>query len=268
MDCGNKCHSSHCRRDDHFVDPWSMFALILLGYSSHALERVAVAVEHQLLKRPDLTVVVPSFGLENALSQIENSPIDGVPVDGIPVGVFLGFDCRGLHLSAPRFAFFTVQFKRFTRPTSASFWSRRMPYPAGYLPVILAVSLCLSAAGLRFSGRPVPAEDVSLPCGRHTSVEDLNGVSTFRIGEVRPGRALPILRGLGVREHGGNEPCPLTHPPLASIHGGSSMTKPQREFNCVRPFGLSLACGSVMVGCSWASALGFAPRRCQQRTPG
>jgi hypothetical protein len=98
--------------------------------------------------------------------------------------------------------------------------------------------------------------------------EDLNGVATFRIGEVRPGRALPILRGLGVHEHGGNEPCSLTHPPLAPIHGGFWMTKPHREFTCVRPFGLSRACGSVMVGCSWADALGFAPRRYQRRTPG
>src|SRR3954453_6715881 len=30
------------------------------------------------------------------------------------------------------------------------------------------------------------------------------------------------------------------------------MTKPQQEFTCVRPFGLSLACGTVMAGCSWA----------------
>src|SRR3954447_9033596 len=30
------------------------------------------------------------------------------------------------------------------------------------------------------------------------------------------------------------------------------MTKPQQEFTCVRPFGLSLACGTVMAWCSWA----------------
>ncbi len=82
--------------------------------------------------------------------------------------------------------------------------------------------------------------------------EDLNGVSTFRIGEVQPGRALPLLRSLGVHEQGGNAPCPLAQPPLASIHGGSSMTKPQQEFTHVRPSGFSLACGTVMAWRSWA----------------
>ena len=128
------------------------------------------------------------------------------------------------------------------------------PLPFGGWPSLLGTSC--SRCGYRHSLRSAYLGEV------------LSGVSTFRIGEVRPGGALPILRGLGVREHGGNEPCPLTHPPLSSIHGGSSMTKPQEEFTCVRPFGLSLACGSMMVGCSWAYALGFGPRRYQRRTPG
>jgi hypothetical protein len=182
--------------------------------------------------------------------------VGGLPGTGSSVDWSLGFDCRGLHLSAPRFAFFTSRFKRFTRPASASFRSRHLPYPAGSPTVMLRHSLCLSATGFRFSGRPVPAEGIGIPCGQLTC-EVLNGVSTFRIGEVQPGRALPILRGLGVREHGGNEPCSLTHPPLSSIHGGSWITKPQREFTCVRPVGLSPACGSVMVRCSWTLCPGL-----------
>lgn len=99
------------------------------------------------------------------------------------------------------------------------------------------------------------------------SPHDRNGVATFRIGEVRPGRALPLLRGLGVREHGGNEPCSSTLPPLAPIHSGSSITKPQREFTSVRPVGLALACGAVMVGRSWACSRLGAPRHHRRGAP-
>src|ERR687886_547826 len=166
MELNDKCHSSACRRTHHFVDSGCVFAMIVLCYASHALKRVAVAAEHQLLKRPNLAVVVHPFGLENALSQIANSPVDGSPVDGVPVGVSLGFDCRSLHLSAPRFVLFTSPFKRFTHPASAFFGSRHLPYPAGYVAAMLPGSLCLSAAGLRFSGCPVPAEDIGVPYGR------------------------------------------------------------------------------------------------------
>ncbi len=195
-------------------------------------------------------------------------PVHGTPVAGVPVGLSLGFDCSRLHLSAPWLTHFTSLFKRFTCPASASFQIRHTPYPAGYPAAMLAVSLCLSAAGVRFSGHPVPAEAFSRPYGWPTWVQGLIGVTTFRIGEVRPGRALPILRGLGVREHGGNEPSPLTHPPPQAIHGGASMTKPPQEFTCVRPSGFSLACGATMARRSWALALGFAPRCYQRRTPG
>src|SRR5215210_6663173 len=130
----------------------------------------------------------------------------GTPVDGIPGGMSLGFDCRVLHLSAPRFARFTSFFKRFTCPASALVSSRPAPYPAGYPTALLAVSLCLSAAGIRFSGRPVPAEALSFPYSRLTGLADHTGFSSFRIGEVQPWWALPILRGLGVLDYGGNEP--------------------------------------------------------------
>ena len=81
-----------------------------------------------------------------------------------------------------------------------------MPYPAGYPTALLTVSLCLSAASICFSGHPVPTVAFGFPCGRLTGLADHSGVSTFRIGEVQPGRALPILRGLGVLDYGGNEP--------------------------------------------------------------
>ena len=81
-----------------------------------------------------------------------------------------------------------------------------MPYPAGYPTALLTASLCLSAASICFSGHPVPAEELSFPYGWLTGLADHSGVSTFRISEVQPGRALPILRGLGVLDSGGNEP--------------------------------------------------------------
>jgi hypothetical protein len=135
-----------------------MSAVVLLGHATHTLERVAVTAQHKLLERADFATVTHPFSLEDTLSQVTNMPMYGTPVDGIPGGMSLGFDCRVLHLSAPRFARFTSFFKRFTCPASALVSSRRAPYPAGYARAVLTVSLCLSAAGLCFSGYPVPAE--------------------------------------------------------------------------------------------------------------
>ena len=60
------------------------------------------------------------------------------------------------------------------------------------------VSRCLSAAGIRFSGLPAPAGELSLPHVRPTGRRDLpdpNGVVTFRLVEVRPGWVPPGPRG-------------------------------------------------------------------------
>jgi hypothetical protein len=65
---------------------------------------------------------------------------------------------------------------RLTRPASAPFRARATgPYPAGYAgttsggaSIVFPVSRCLSATGIRFSGRPAPAVEFSFPHGRPT----------------------------------------------------------------------------------------------------
>jgi hypothetical protein len=63
--------------------------------------------------------------------------------------------------------------------------------------MFLPISCRLSAAGIRFLGYPVPAEDFNLPCGQptgHDLAPDLNGVAMFHTSEIRPGRVPPIPR--------------------------------------------------------------------------
>ena len=61
------------------------------------------------------------------------------------------------------------------------------------------VSRCLSATGIRFSGRPAPAAEFSLPHGRPTRRQilrlDLDGVVTFRTRQIRPGWVSSVPRG-------------------------------------------------------------------------
>jgi hypothetical protein len=45
----------------------------------------------------------------------------------------------------------------------------------------------------------MPAMEFGFSYEKAYLVEDHSGVATFRMGELRPGRALPILRGHGVR---------------------------------------------------------------------
>ena len=56
-----------------------------------------------------------------------------------------------------------------SRPMTSSPVARQHPFGSGMSPIQqLMVSLCLSAAGLRFLQPPTPAEDLTLPCGRVT----------------------------------------------------------------------------------------------------
>ena len=56
---------------------------------------------------------------------------------------------------------------------------------------MLPGSLCLSAAGLRFSGRPVPAEDIGVPCGRLPTERTSTGFPRFALVRCdRVGRSL------------------------------------------------------------------------------
>lgn len=67
------------------------------------------------------------------------------------------------------------------RPMTGPLVARQHPFGLGIGPIQqLMVSLCLSAAGLRFLQPPVPAEDLALPYGR---VSD---------PKVRPQRGCPV----------------------------------------------------------------------------
>ena len=71
-------------------------------------------------------------------------------------------------------------------------WRRSQHHPS-------PVSRRLSATGIRFSGRPAPAAEFSLPHGRPTrrtfSRLDLDGVVTFRMRQIRPGWMPSVPRG-------------------------------------------------------------------------
>jgi len=141
------------------------------------------------------------------------------------------------------------------------------------------VSRCLSAAGVRFSGLPAPAGELSLPhvrpTGRH-GLPDPNGVVTFRLVEVRPGWAPPGPRGqwfapgrsLDTGQHlppSSGGPCsPASSIPPAGVH----VTRRHRRFTCVHPSGLSLACALRTERGALGLSPGFAPRDYSRRTPG
>ncbi len=86
-----------------------------------------------------------------------------------------------------------------------------MPYPASYgetrggrAAYSVSVSCCLSAAGIRFSGRPFPLGSYAfLTVSRPDLGPDPNGVSTFHTSEIRPGWVPPLPRGGGVHLAGG-----------------------------------------------------------------
>jgi hypothetical protein len=67
---------------------------------------------------------------------------------------------------------------------------------------MVSVSCRLSATGIRFSGHPVPAGELSLPHGRLTACmkpqADPVGISTFHTHEIRPGWVPSIPRGPAV----------------------------------------------------------------------
>ena len=71
-------------------------------------------------------------------------------------------------------------------------WRRSQHHPS-------PVSRRLSATGIRFSGRPAPAAEFSLPHSRPTrrtfSRLDLDGVVTFRMRQIRPGWMPSVPRG-------------------------------------------------------------------------
>jgi hypothetical protein len=67
------------------------------------------------------------------------------------------------------------------------------------------VSRCLSAAGIRFLSRPVPAGEIPPPSRsayQGLRALDPDGVATFHMRQIRPGWVPPIPRGSGVHTTG------------------------------------------------------------------
>jgi hypothetical protein len=138
------------------------------------------------------------------------------------------------------------------------------------LPIV-PVFWCLSAAGIRFLGLPVPAEGLCLSRDRPTlhpcRCRDLDGVSMFRTNEIRVGPGASCTPGLrcshsrrnrfGCRRRFSTASPTLryfSHLPEIRI------TKPHQGFTLVHPSTLPLAC-SLRTG---RRPLGFSPRL---RTP-
>ena len=150
-------------------------------------------------------------------------------------------------------------------------------YPASYAgrprearPAV-PVSCCLSAAGIRFLGLPVPAQGLFLSRDRPTlhrvRRRDLDGVSMFRTNEIRVGPGAPFTPGLRC-SHSRRERISCrcrsstASPALRSFSCLPELrvTKPHQGFTLIHPSTLPLACG-LRTG---QRPLGFSPRL---RTP-
>ena len=165
-------------------------------------------------------------------------------------------------------------------PTSAPFRVRAAArYPAGYtgqpaegLDSLSRFPVALRRTGIRFLGILFPPGTWAfvtsgLPA-RLTALPDPDGVSTFRMRELRPGWAPPRPRGQRC-SHGRRRSArpPLAVPPRlgpapwSSSHlPGLWVTRHQRGFTHVRPSGLPLACAPGWNG----TRFGFFP---ELRTP-
>lgn len=204
------------------VDPRRLSASIDLRHASHAQQRVGAGKEHQFLQIADLLEVPRLRCREDALPQPPYVLFDLLPVDGLPVGevvlgsVHHGGARRGNRNGCPRLRRHGVQLVPRFRRLRPSFFTgspgpRQHPFGSGQLP--LSGRLCgtigggadhavpssrfLSAAGIRFLDRPVPAGELGLPRGRRTGHQqwpDPVGVVTLRTYEMRPGWVPPLLR--------------------------------------------------------------------------
>lgn len=141
------------------------------------------------------------------------------------------------------------------------------------------ISCRLSAAGIRFLGYPVSAEDFNLPCGRPTGHDVATGPqrgchvpherdTTGSGASYTPGLAVFSDRGWVYRAAPAafQRPVltPLPHPICGAHHYETSM-----EVHAIHPFGLLLHLwfpdGTETLGLDHLSS---APRRYRQRTSG
>ncbi len=178
----------------------------------------------------------------------------------------------------------TSSLQRLTRPRQLPFGPGTCPYPAGYpsAPVRFPVTPGFPLPfGCRHSllGRPVPPEDsASLTVGLPEPLPglDSDGVSTFHMCQIRPGRVPPIPRGGGVHTTSQVTPvdaCRFTAaspapPRSCAPSSGLTLTRSHQRFTRVHPSGLPLTCNPRMARESLGFTLSSAPRRCQRRTSG
>jgi hypothetical protein len=152
-------------------------------------------------------------------------------------------------------------------------------HPLAEEPAIMVpVSCCLSAAGIRFSGHPVPARELGLPHGRLTGRHNAPGPGRgFRVPhcEIRPGWVPPRPRGR--RCSPGQMPCPASacrfpaaspFYPAPASHRGATLHEASTEVHAIHPSGLPLACNPRMGRGPSGVPLCSAPRRYRQRTTG
>ena len=174
-------------------------------------------------------------------------------------------------------------------PTRVSTLSGRgiRPYPASYAENhrrrsqrrSFPVSCCLSAAGIRFSGRPAPAAEFRLPHGRPTRRQlrspgprrgchvphetDTTGLGVLctpgTVVRSRPARFPRAAPAASQR------PAPISRCNIPSAE--VLMTRRQRGFTSIHPSGLPQPVTPGWNGSPWASSSGFAPRSYPRRTP-
>jgi hypothetical protein len=167
--------------------------------------------------------------------------------------------------------------QRLTRPTSAHFRARHSPV-SGQLygttvggTACVPVSCCLSAAGVRFLGLPVPPGDcaflaIGLPCTAEGACWDPDGVSMFRTNEIRVGSGAPFTPGQRC-SHSRRKRISCrcrssaTSPALRSFSCLPELrvTKPHQGFTLVHPSTLPLACDPRTRQGFLGFPLGFAP---------
>ena len=141
------------------------------------------------------------------------------------------------------------------------------------------VSCCLSAAGIGFSGHPLPTGGLGLPCGRLTGarhrVRTPSGLPRSTCTRCDRGGCLLYLGGGGAHPVDKKSPtgaCRFTAAspstsPTTSHQARLTHNKTSTEVHAIHPSGLPLARDLWMEQGSFGFPLGFAPRCYQRRTP-
>jgi hypothetical protein len=128
------------------------------------------------------------------------------------------------------------------------------PATAGGAATHRRIPVAFRLAAIRFLGHPVPAGEFRVPHGLPTStamVPDPDGVSTFRMDEIRPGWVPSLPRGHGAHTTGKPRPAATAASQRQALRSSDtshlpelSVTRRPRGFTHVHPSGLPLACNT------------------------